>query len=151
MMKNTCPDCGVILGEPHRTGCDVKRCVVCGKQRIQCNCEGHDHDAVPWTGDWPVKDKSSLDEELNHGESGMVKKGVICVDGEAVQVVHAVLVTWREDEDGEEVCTIHDAIVCDGKSCGFTLPVALAEQLFQILEAQGIVIVDADKVVKRNQ
>lgn len=48
-----CPDCGAKPGETHMPGCDCERCSVCGKQKIQCHCEGHDPFFARWTGLWP--------------------------------------------------------------------------------------------------
>ena len=48
-----CPDCGVEPGNPHRDGCDVERCSVCGGQRFGDNCEGHDKAWSRWAGIWP--------------------------------------------------------------------------------------------------
>lgn len=55
-MKNIlkdCHDCGAKPGQQHRDGCDTERCSVCGGQRLQCDCAGHDKDFSKWTGIWP--------------------------------------------------------------------------------------------------
>jgi hypothetical protein len=48
-----CHDCGAKPGEQHQPGCDVQSCSVCGGQRLQCNCKGHDPQFARWTGIWP--------------------------------------------------------------------------------------------------
>jgi hypothetical protein len=48
-----CPDCGAALAEPHRPGCDVEPCSVCFRQRLTCDCSGHDPLASVWEGEWP--------------------------------------------------------------------------------------------------
>lgn len=49
-----CPDCFVKPGQPHKAGCDVERCSVCGLQKLSCEHED-DHDPLfaRWTGFWP--------------------------------------------------------------------------------------------------
>jgi hypothetical protein len=53
--RDTCPDCGVKIGESHHDGCDIEHCSVCGFQRISCDCEGNKHDPKfsRWTGTYP--------------------------------------------------------------------------------------------------
>ena len=51
----SCHDCGAKPGQHHSDNCDVERCSVCGGQRIQCNCDGHDKSFAKWTGIWPGK------------------------------------------------------------------------------------------------
>lgn len=48
-----CPDCYVLIGEPHKRGCDVERCSACHGQRLVCGCPGHDALAAAWSGEWP--------------------------------------------------------------------------------------------------
>src|SRR4030043_411984 len=50
-----CHDCGVSPGEVHIPGCDTARCLVCGGQRLSCECPEDDTngDGDIWTGLWP--------------------------------------------------------------------------------------------------
>ena len=61
-----CHDCGAKPGEMHLDGCDTERCSVCGDQRLQCNCKGHDKTFARWTGLWPgVAEAQMLGVDLN--------------------------------------------------------------------------------------
>lgn len=51
--SSDCYDCGAKPGEIHNPNCDVQRCSVCGGQRLQCSCRGHDPAFARWTGFWP--------------------------------------------------------------------------------------------------
>jgi ABC-type ATPase with predicted acetyltransferase domain len=80
-----CPECGAKPGEAHKEGCDVERCSVCGGQRLQCNCEGHDPAFARWSGFWPGQlEAEALGIDLNgleaHGVAGwlFVKPEVEC-------------------------------------------------------------------------
>ena len=74
-MKN-CHDCNAKPGEMHRVGCDVERCSVCGGQRLQCGCSGHDPAFARWSGFWPgVLEADALSIDLNQFyEQGYHKK-----------------------------------------------------------------------------
>ena len=64
-MKN-CHDCGAKPGEIHQENCDVERCSVCGNQRLQCDCEGHDPAFSRWSGFWPGSlESDALGIDLN--------------------------------------------------------------------------------------
>ena len=69
-----CHDCGVSPGTPHVDGCDTERCSVCGNQRIQCECEGHDKYFARWTGIWPgAAEADYLGISLNDFYAGLYR------------------------------------------------------------------------------
>jgi hypothetical protein len=49
----TCPDCGIRVGQAHVNDCDVKQCSACGGQRASCECGGHEPEEAIWTGELP--------------------------------------------------------------------------------------------------
>ncbi len=71
-----CLDCGVKPGQPHWGECDVERCSVCGKARLECStttkCKGHDPVFARWTGLYPgVAEAAALGTDLG----GLYAKG----------------------------------------------------------------------------
>lgn len=76
--QNTCPDCGVVIGQPHITECDIQRCSICGSQKISCD---HDPLASVWTGEWPEsmskRDRKWMENFLRVKQEGIknVPKG----------------------------------------------------------------------------
>lgn len=52
-LQEDCPFCIVLIGQPHKTGCEAERCSVCRRQKVLCDCAGHDPQSSYWTGEWP--------------------------------------------------------------------------------------------------
>lgn len=56
----TCHDCAVLPGELHEIGCDVERCMNCGRQAISCDCSDKEFlkaGRAPWSGEHPGLDQ----------------------------------------------------------------------------------------------
>ncbi len=61
ILKDTCWDCGVKIGEYHNENCDVERCPGCGNQLLCCGLECQDvsiRETIwakrkPFSGKWP--------------------------------------------------------------------------------------------------
>jgi hypothetical protein len=63
-----CADCAVRVGERHEDGCDVARCVGCGRQALMCDKHYGTVPMQTWTGRWPgsVEIEAGLAKDLNH-------------------------------------------------------------------------------------
>lgn len=58
-LRQTCPDCGCIIGDEHTSDCDVARCLNTKGQRLMCGCGNCGYDI--WDGMWPnIKEAYNL-------------------------------------------------------------------------------------------
>jgi hypothetical protein len=74
--REFCPDCGVHKGEYHDWNCDVGRCMLCGGQRLACDCPEVPESLERWSGVWPgVKEciELGLYCRWSPGEGGWVR------------------------------------------------------------------------------
>ena len=74
--KEDCPDCGSLAGEPHNENCDIERCSECFKQRVTCECAGHNPLHSCWTGSWPLRKNFELSRQLAESTKVNVQPGV---------------------------------------------------------------------------
>ena len=55
-MRQKCPDCGVNIGELHKSSCDIETCPDCGGQMLSCDCAHGvtQYPRIPWMGERPA-------------------------------------------------------------------------------------------------
>lgn len=89
--EDLCPDCGAAAGQSHIDGCDVARCVACGRQRIGCD---HGNSDIGWghiwTGRWPGEEE--VEEGLAADLNDLIIKGVtaqLLWDGQRWQAINS--------------------------------------------------------------
>lgn len=72
-----CPDCGVLPGQLHRRACEVECCPRCETTWMNCECEEHSTERVPWSGEVTGADEAleaGLDTRLDHGTGENVRE-----------------------------------------------------------------------------
>ncbi len=83
-----CHDCAAAPCTPHEPGCDVERCIRCGWQAINCDCNNRDTTEFPptiWTGRWP-----GLVEVEEYGLRDLNELAILCARG---------VFTWDSDAE----------------------------------------------------
>lgn len=94
MIMPRCPDCSAEIGEPHRNECDIERCSKCGGQRISCDCDPHEQEAMIWTGEWPSADTPKT---ISEGDAKWMTRNLERLAFAEVSVPHRFSIHTRPD------------------------------------------------------
>jgi ferredoxin-like protein FixX len=69
-LAERCPDCQVLIGQPHLISCTIEICTECGMERIGCSCKGHDRWEARWKGSYvpsPFSIRPPIDIPFSNG------------------------------------------------------------------------------------